>query len=136
MIIPIITSISREVFAQTPLDRVQAAYSLGATKWSMIRSVVFPYGRGGVVGGAMLGLGRALGETVAVYTFLNIVFDIRFEVLLSAGGSVASMIVNKFGEANPDELKALMAAGFVLFVVTLLVNFLANAIINKTARKG
>jgi phosphate transport system permease protein len=136
MIIPIVTSISREVFAQTPLDRVQAAYALGATKWSMIRSVVFPYGRGGVVGGAMLGLGRALGETVAVYTVLNIVFDIRIEVLLSAGGSVASMIVNKFGEANPDELKALMAAGFVLFVVTLLVNLIANAIINKTARKG
>jgi phosphate transport system permease protein len=136
MIIPIITSISREVFAQTPLDRVQAAYALGATKWSMIRSVVFPYGRGGVVGGAMLGLGRALGETVAVYTVLNIVFDIRIEVLLSAGGSVASMIVNKFGEANPDELKALMAAGFVLFVVTLFVNLIANAIINKTARKG
>ena len=136
MIIPIITSISREVFAQTPLDRVQAAYALGATKWSMIRSVVFPYGRGGVVGGAMLGLGRALGETVAVYTVLNIVFDVRIEVLLSAGGSVASMIVNKFGEANPDELKALMAAGFVLFVVTLFVNLIANAIINKTARKG
>jgi phosphate transport system permease protein len=136
MIIPIITSISREVFAQTPLDRVQAAYALGATKWTMIRSVVFPYGRGGVVGGAMLGLGRALGETVAVYTVLNIVFDIRIEVLLSAGGSVASMIVNKFGEANPDELKALMASGFVLFVVTLLVNLIANAIINKTARKG
>ena len=136
MIIPIITSISREVFAQTPLDRVQAAYALGATKWSMIRSVVFPYGRGGVVGGAMLGLGRAIGETVAVYTVLNIVFDIRIEVLLSAGGSVASMIVNKFGEANPDELKALMAAGFVLFVVTLFVNLIANAIINKTARKG
>jgi phosphate transport system permease protein len=136
MIIPIITSISREVFAQTPLDRVQAAYALGATKWSMIRSVVFPYGRGGVVGGAMLGLGRALGETVAVYTVLNIVFDVRIEVLLSAGGSVASMIVNKFGEANPDELKALMAAGVVLFVVTLIVNFVANAIINKTARRG
>ena len=135
MIIPIITSISREIFAQTPLDRIQAAYALGATKWSMIRTVVFPYGRGGVVGGAMLGLGRAIGETVAVYTVLNIVFDIRIEVLLSAGGSVASMIVNKFGEANPDELKALMASGFVLFLVTLLINFLANFIINRTARE-
>ena len=133
--IPIVTSISREIFAQTPLDRIQAAYALGATKWSMIRSVVFPYGRGGVIGGAMLGLGRAIGETVAVYTVLNIVFDIRIEVLLSAGGSVASMIVNKFGEANPDELKALMAAGFVLFLVTLLINFLANFIINRTARE-
>jgi phosphate transport system permease protein len=136
MIVPIITSISREVFAQTPLDRIQAAYALGATKWAMIKSVVFPYGRGGIVGGAMLGLGRALGETVAVYTVLNLFYDIRIEVLLSAGGSVASMIVNKFGEANPDELKALMAAGFVLFLVTLAVNLVANSIINRTVRKG
>jgi phosphate transport system permease protein len=136
MIVPIVTSISREVFAQTPLDRIQAAYALGATKWTMIKSVVFPYGRGGIVGGAMLGLGRALGETVAVYTVLNLFYDIRIEVLLSAGGSVASMIVNKFGEANPDELKALMAAGFVLFLVTLAVNLVANAIINRTVRKG
>ena len=136
MIVPIITSISREIFAQTPLDRIQAAYALGATRWSMIRAVVIPYGKGGVIGGAMLGLGRALGETVAVYTVLNLVYDIRPEILLSAGGSVASLIVNKFGEAEAPELKALMAAGFVLFVVTLIVNFIANAIINRTARKG
>ena len=135
MIIPIVTSVAREVFAQTPLERIQAAYALGATKWSMIKAVVFPYGRGGVVGGAMLGLGRALGETVAVYTVLNLVYDIRIEVLLSAGGNVASMIVNKFGEADFVELQALMAAGFVLFLVTLMVNFLANTIINKTARE-
>jgi phosphate transport system permease protein len=135
MIIPIVTAVSREVFAKTPLERIQAAYALGATKWSMIKAVVFPYGRGGVIGGAMLGLGRALGETVAVYTVLNLVYDIRIEVLLSAGGSVASMIVNKFGEADPVELQALMGAGFVLFMVTLLVNFLANYIINKTARE-
>ena len=135
MITPIVTAISREVFAQTPLERIQAAYALGATKWSMIKAVVFPYGRGGVVGGAMLGLGRALGETVAVYTVLNLVYDIRIEVLLSAGGNVASMIVNKFGEADLVELQALMAAGFVLFLVTLMVNFLANYIINKTARE-
>ena len=135
MIIPIVTAVSREVFAQTPLERIQAAYALGASKWSMIKAVVFPYGRGGVIGGAMLGLGRALGETVAVYTVLNLVYDIRIEVLLSAGGSVASMIVNKFGEADPVELQALMGAGFVLFMVTLLVNFLANYIINKTARE-
>jgi len=101
----------------------------------MIKAVVFPYGRGGVIGGAMLGLGRALGETVAVYTVLNLVYDIRIEVLLSAGGNVASMIVNKFGEADFVELQALMAAGFVLFLVTLMVNFLANTIINKTARE-
>lgn len=136
MIIPIVASISREVFAQTPPDRIQAAYALGATKWTMIKAVVFPYGIGGVIGGAMLGLGRALGETVAVYTVLNLVYDIRIEILLSAGGSVASMIVNKFGEADAVELRALMAAGFVLFIVTLIVNFIANAIINRTARKG
>ena len=136
MIIPIVASISREVFAQTPPDRIQAAYALGATKWAMIKAVVFPYGIGGVIGGAMLGLGRALGETVAVYTVLNLVYDIRIEILLSAGGSVASMIVNKFGEADAIELRALMAAGFVLFVVTLIVNFIANAIINRTARRG
>jgi phosphate transport system permease protein len=135
MIIPIITSVAREVFAQTPLERIQAAYALGATKWSMIKAVVFPYGRGGVIGGAMLGLGRALGETVAVYTVLNLVYDIRIEILLSAGGNVASMIVNKFGEADLVELQALMAAGFVLFLLTLAVNFLANFIINKTARE-
>jgi len=136
MIIPIITSISREVFAQTPLDRIQAAYALGATKWSMIRAVVIPYGRGGVIGGAMLGLGRAIGETVAVYTVLNLVYDIFPQILVSAGGSVASLIVNKFSEAGEQELKALMAAGFVLFIVTLVVNFFANAIINRTARQG
>ena len=135
MITPIVTAIAREVFAQTPLERIQAAYALGATKWSMIKAVVFPYGRGGVVGGAMLGLGRALGETVAVNTVLNLVYDIRIEVLLSAGGNVASMIVNKFGEADFVELQALMAAGFVLFLVTLIVNFFANYIINKTARE-
>jgi phosphate transport system permease protein len=136
MIIPIVASISREVFAQTPPDRIQAAYALGATKWAMIKAVVFPYGIGGVIGGAMLGLGRALGETVAVYTVLNLVYDIRIEILLSAGGSVASMIVNKFGEADAVELQALMAAGFILFIVTLFVNFIANIIINRTARKG
>jgi len=81
-----------------------------------------------------LGL-AAIGETVAVYTVLNLVYDIRPEILLSAGGSVASLIVNKFSEAGPQELKALMAAGFVLFMVTLAVNFFANAIISRTARK-
>ena len=136
MIIPIVTSISREIFAQTPLDRIQAAYALGATKWTMIKAVVLPYGAGGVIGGMMLGLGRAMGETVAVYTVLNLVYDIRIEVLLSAGGNVASMIVNKFGEADAPELRALMAAGLVLFLVTLIVNFMANIIINRTVRKG
>jgi phosphate transport system permease protein len=136
MIIPIITSISREVFSQTPLDRVQAAYALGATRWSMIRAVAIPYGRSGVVGGAMLGLGRAMGETVAVYTVLNIVYQVNWHILLGAGGNVASMILLKFGEAGPQEIKALMAAGLVLFLLTLLVNALANFVVKSTGDKG
>jgi len=101
MIIPIITSVSREIFSQAPLDRIQAAYALGATRWAMIKAVVIPHGRSGVVGGAMLGLGRAMGETVAVFTVLNIVFQINWQMLLGAGGNVASLIILKFGDASP-----------------------------------
>lgn len=136
MIIPIITSIAREVFSQTPLDRIQAAYALGATRWAMIRAVVLPYGRSGIVGGAMLGLGRAMGETVAVYTVLNIVYQVNWHILLGAGGNVASMILLKFGEAGPQEIKALMAAGLVLFLLTLLVNLLADFVVRRTGAKG
>ncbi len=136
MIIPIVTSISREIFGQTPLDRIQAAYALGATRWAMIKAVVIPYGRSGVVGGAMLGLGRAMGETVAVYTVLNIVYQINWQVLLGAGGNVASMILLKFGEAGAGEIKALMAAGLVLFLLTLLVNSIADLIVKSAGGKG
>lgn len=136
MIVPIVTAISREVFAQTPLDRIQAAYALGATRWNVIRTIALPYARGGIVGGSMLGLGRAMGETVAVYTVLNIVYQINWQVLFGAGGNVASLILLKFGEAQPYEIKALMAAGLVLFLLTLLVNFIADAIISKSGGKG
>jgi phosphate transport system permease protein len=136
MIIPIITAVSREVFSQTPRDRVEAAYALGATRWATIRTVALPFGRGGVVGGAMLGLGRAMGETVAVYLVLNLVFDANFKVLASAGGNIASMIVNKFGEASAFEIKGLMAAGLTLFVLTLIVNALANWVVRRTTRSG
>jgi phosphate transport system permease protein len=136
MIIPIVTAISREIFDQTPLDRVQAAYALGASKLAMIRAVVIPYGRGGVVGGAMLGLGRAMGETVAVYTVLNVVYQINWQVLFGAGGNVASLILLKFGEAGPEEVNALMAAGLVLFLLTLTVNAISDVLINKFGKKG
>ena len=136
MIIPIVTSISREVFSQTPLDRIQAAYALGATRWNVIRTVALPYARGGIVGGSMLGLGRAMGETVAVYTVLNIVYQINWQVLFGAGGNVASLILLKFGEAQPYEIKALMAAGLVLFLLTLFVNFIADQIVAKSGSKG
>ena len=136
MIIPIVTAISREIFDQTPLDRVQAAYALGASKLAMIRAVVIPYGRGGVVGGAMLGLGRAMGETVAVYTVLNVVYQVNWQILFGAGGNVASLILLKFGEAGPDEVNALMAAGLVLFLLTLTVNAISDVLINKFGKKG
>jgi phosphate transport system permease protein len=136
MIIPIVTAISREIFDQTPLDRVQAAYALGASKLAMIRAVVIPYGRGGVVGGAMLGLGRAMGETVAVYTVLNVVYQVNWQVLFGAGGNVASLILLKFGEAGPDEVNALMAAGLVLFLLTLTVNAISDVLINSFGKKG
>jgi phosphate transport system permease protein len=136
MIIPIVTSISREVFDQTPLDRIQAAFALGATKLTMIRAVVIPYGRGGIIGGAMLGLGRAMGETVAVYTVLNVVYQINWQILFGAGGNVASLILLKFGEAGPYEVDALMAAGLVLFLITLAVNFSADLIVNKFGGRG
>jgi len=136
MIIPIVTAISREIFDQTPLDRVQAAYALGASKLAMIRAVVIPYGRGGVVGGAMLGLGRAMGETVAVYTVLNVVYQVNWQVLFGAGGNVASLILLKFGEAGSDEVNALMAAGLVLFLLTLTVNAISDVLINTFGKKG
>lgn len=136
MIIPIVTSVSREVFSQTPLDRIQAAYALGATKWTMIKAVVLPFGSSGIVGGAMLGLGRAMGETVAVFTVLNIVFQANFQVLLGAGGNVASLIILKFGEASIEEINALMAAGLILFLLTLLINMAADLIVNRSSRKG
>jgi phosphate transport system permease protein len=136
MIIPIVTAVAREVFAQAPRDRIEAAYALGATKWAAIRAVVIPHGRAGVIGGAMLGLGRAIGETVAVYMVLNLAFDINWRILQSAGGSVASLIVNKFGEATTFEIQGLMAAGLVLFALTLVVNLAANAIVRATSRRG
>jgi phosphate transport system permease protein len=136
MIIPITTSIAREVFSQTPLDRIQAAYALGATRFSMIRAVVLPFGRGGIVGGAMLGLGRAMGETVAVYTVLNIVYQVNWQVLFGSGGNIASLILLKVNEADREEVNALMAAGLVLFLLTLLINAIANILVNSLGKTG
>jgi phosphate transport system permease protein len=136
MIIPIVTSVSREVFSQTPLDRIQAAYALGANKWSVIKTVVLPFGANGVVGGSMLGLGRALGETVAVFTVLNIVYAPNYQVLFGAGGNVASHIIAYWSDATEYETGALLGAGFVLFMMTLLVNFTADFVVNRAVTKG
>ena len=135
MMIPIVTAVTREVLDRTPPELINAAESLGCSLWTMLRYVALPFGRGGLVGGVMLGLGRALGETVAVYFVLKLVFDLNlFRILDSGGGSVATMIVAKFGEAGPKELQVLLASGFVLFIGTLFVNIIANAIVNRTGK--
>ena len=136
MMIPIITSVSREVLARTPPDLINAAESLGSSLWTMLRYVALPYGRGGIIGGIMLGLGRALGETIAIFFVLKLVFDTNwFRIIESGGGSVASMIVSKFGEAESGlEIQSLLAAGFFLFVLTLIVNVIANVIVSRTGQ--
>lgn len=135
MMIPIVTAVTREVLDRTPPELVNAAESLGCSLWTMLRYVALPFGRGGLVGGIMLGLGRALGETVAVYFVLKLVFDVNlFRILDSGGGSVATMIVAKFGEAGTQELQVLLASGFVLFIGTLIVNIIANTIVNRTGK--
>ena len=135
MIAPIITSVAREVFSQTPPDQISAAHALGGRKWSAIRYVALPFGRSGIVGGAMLGLGRALGETVAIYLVVNIVFRTNLNILFTGSGNIASMIALKFGEASAYEVKALLASGFVLFAFTLVVNMIATYIVNMSKRK-
>jgi phosphate transport system permease protein len=132
MIVPIIASITREIFSQLDRELINASLALGAGRWSTFRRVIMPTSSGGITGGILLGLGRALGETVAIFFVLNLVFDINwFSVLEDKGGSVASMILAKFGEAGDDEVEGLMAAGVVLFVVTLVVNMIASYIVSK-----
>ncbi|NNN37470.1 phosphate ABC transporter permease subunit PstC [Streptomyces sp. S3(2020)] len=131
MILPIITNVSREVFRQTPRMNEEAALALGATRWEVIRMAVIPFGRSGVISASMLGLGRALGETMAVATVLSPTFDIQASLLDPGGGTFAQNIASKFGEATEFGRDALIASGLVLFVITLLVNGAARAIIAR-----
>jgi phosphate transport system permease protein len=132
MILPIISAISREVFLQVPRTNVEAALALGATRWEMIRMAVLPFGRSGVISAAMLGLGRAMGETIAVYMIISPVFKINTEILHSGANSVSALIALKFTAASPFEFSALFAAGLALFMLTLVVNFGASAVIART----
>jgi phosphate ABC transporter permease protein PstC len=133
MILPIVSAISREVMTTVPADHKEAALGLGATRWEMIRMAVLPYCRSGIVGGAMLGLGRALGETIAV-TILIGNSPTLGKHLFEQGYSLAAVIANEFGEAQGLHRSALFAAGLVLFVITLLVNALARVIVVRAAR--
>ena len=131
MVLPIITSLSREVFLQTPSMNEEAALALGATKWEMIRTAVLPYGRPGVIAAVMLGLGRALGETIALAMTLGSTFTISFNIIENGGNTIAANIANRFGEANDTGRGALIASGLVLFAITLVVNMTARAIIYR-----
>lgn len=132
MVVPTQTSIMREAFARTPIGEREGAYALGATRWGMIQSVVLPFGKGGVIGGVMLGLGRALGETIAVYMIISPIFTINWQVLKSGTNSVSALIALRYGEASEFGLSALMAAGLVLFLLTLVVNFIASSIVARS----
>jgi phosphate transport system permease protein len=132
MITPLICAVMREAFAQAPAGEREGAYALGATRWGMIRTVVLPFGKAGMIGGTMLGLGRALGETIAVYMILSVVLGIQVHVLQSGGSTVSSLIALRYGEATKLGVSALMAAGLALFVLTLAVNFAASAVIARS----
>jgi phosphate transport system permease protein len=132
MVTPIACSIMREAFSQAPLGEREGAYALGATRWGMIRVVVFPFARGAIIGGTMLGLGRALGETIAVTLIISPVYVIQTHVLQNGTSSISALIALKYGEATPFAVSALMAAGLTLFALTLIVNFLAAQIVARS----
>jgi phosphate transport system permease protein len=135
MILPIITSVSREVFRQTPTPHIEAAQALGATKWEVIRMTVLPFGRSGAVAASMLGLGRALGETVAVLIILRASAQAGHWSLFDGGYTFASKIASAAGEFSaPLPTGAYISAGFVLFVLTFIVNATARAIVGRVHR--
>jgi phosphate transport system permease protein len=132
MVIPILCSVMRESFSQAPLGEREGAYALGATRWGMIRSVVLPFGRGGIIGGTMLGLGRALGETIVVLLIISPVFNINLHILQSGGNSISALIANLANESSSFGTSALMAAGLSLFALTLVINFGASIIVSRS----
>ncbi len=134
MILPIITAITREVFSRTPRLNQEAALALGATRWEMMQLAVFPYGRSGMVSAAMLGLGRALGETMAVAMVLSL-GGWNLNLLGPGNSSIAANIASKYKERSEDLLSVLIASGLVLFLLTFLVNFAARWIVGRAERK-
>jgi phosphate transport system permease protein len=133
MVIPLACAVMRGVFDQAPAGEREAALALGSTRWGVVQSVVLPFGRGGIIGGTMLGLGRALGETVAVLIMLSQIAKINPHVLQNGGVTVSSLIADHFGDASRGvQLDALLAAGFVLFVMTLFVNTIAGIVVTRS----
>ncbi len=133
MVAPIACSIMRENFSQAPLGEREGAFALGATRWGMIRAVVLPFGVGGIIGGTMLGLGRALGETIAIVMIIALTFEVQYRILQTGTSSVSSLIALRYTEAQSElALSALMAAGLALFTMTLIINFGAAAVIARS----
>jgi phosphate transport system permease protein len=132
MILPIITAVIREVFSQTPRALREGALALGATRWEMIRMTVLPFGKSALISSSMLGLGRALGETMAVAIILSVSGDITFNLISSGNPStIAANVALTFPEASGIKLNALIASGLVLFAITLVVNMSARAVIGR-----
>ncbi len=133
MIVPLISSVTREIFSQVDKEIIKGALALGGTRESVLRQVILPTSAGGILGGVLLALGRAMGETVAIFFVLNLVFDEYnwFNLLEPQGGAIASLILARFGEATAEEVEALLAAGVVLFVITLIINAIASYIVQK-----
>jgi phosphate transport system permease protein len=137
MVLPIATSLCREVFLQTPRLNEEAALALGATRWEMVRLVVFPHSRSGMVSASMLGLGRALGETMAVALVLSVSNVVSFNLISSVNpNTIAANIALQFPESSGVAVNVLLATGLALFVVTFLVNFAARAIVGRTSMAG
>ncbi|TFC26359.1 phosphate ABC transporter permease subunit PstC [Cryobacterium sp. TMT2-18-3] len=132
MVLPIITALSREIFLQTPVLYEEASLALGATRWEMITMAVLPFGRAGIISASMLGLGRALGETMAVAMVLSPSRDVIFQLLTSQNPTtIAANIALNFPEAHGVGVNILLATGLILFVITLVVNMIARVIINR-----
>jgi len=135
MITPIVTSLTREVFATTPPTLKEAAFGLGATRWEMIRGSVFPHSRGGVTSAVMIGLGRAIGETIAVALLIGSSQHISVHIF-GPGDTLASLIANQFGEATGEYRAALIGMGVVLFVLTVVVGMLARGVVARFDRRS
>ena len=134
MILPIITSMSRDIFLQTPRLQEEAALALGATRWEMVKLAVLPFGKSGVVSASMLGLGRALGETMAVLMILSPGLNYSFKLLqASQNQTIAANIAAQYPEANALGVSALIGTGLVLFLITFVVNFIARKITEKAS---
>jgi phosphate transport system permease protein len=132
MVMPIVTSISREIFSLTPIGEREGAMALGASRARVIRDVVLPFGKGGLIGAIMLGLGRALGEAIAVTFIISLVYVNNFHILTAGSNSIAALIAAHFDSGGPLGLHALLACGLVLFFFTLAVNLMASWIVNRS----